>query len=68
MHIFQKKAVKSPQRRRLRPRTPLASGGWGLRPQTPTLLLSPTAVFFRRGFTSTERTLLLRKINRSSTH
>jgi len=28
------------------PKPRLASGGWGLRPQTPALLLSPTAIAF----------------------
>jgi len=45
MRIYGKKAM-SPQRRRLRLRTPLASGGWGLCPQTFALLLPPTAVAF----------------------
>jgi len=38
--FFLKKAVKSPQRQVIRPKTPLASSGWGLRPKTPALLLS----------------------------
>jgi len=37
MRIFLEKAVKSPQRRELRPRIP---GGWGLHPQLSALLLS----------------------------
>jgi len=35
MRIFLKKAVKSPQRRGIRPRTPIGFGGWELYPQTP---------------------------------
>jgi len=48
MRIFGRKAVKSPQGWRLRLQTPLASGGWTLRPYPPflLLLLSPTAVTF----------------------
>jgi len=39
--MFWKKAVKSPQRLGIRPQKfPLASSGWGLRPETPALLLS----------------------------
>jgi len=41
IRIILKKAVKSPQRQGIRPqKSPLASSGWGLRPQTPALLLS----------------------------
>jgi len=41
MRIFWKKVVKSPQRQGIRPQiSPLASSGWGLRPQAPALLLS----------------------------
>jgi len=41
MRIFLKKAVKLLQRQGIRPlKSPLASSGWGLRPQTPVLLLS----------------------------
>jgi len=56
------KVVKSPQRRRLRLRTPLASGEWRLRPQTPALLPLPTAVAFVESVSNIERTLLLQKI------
>jgi len=45
MCIFLKKAVKSPQRQGIRPqKSPLASSGWGIRPQTPALLLSLTDI------------------------
>jgi len=38
--FFGKKLEKLPQRWGLRPQTPVASGGWGLHPQTTKLLLS----------------------------
>jgi len=56
------KSLESPQRQGLRPRTLLASGGWGLRPQTLTLLLLSADVDLLVCDSSVKRILLLRKI------
>jgi len=59
MRIFWKKLLKSPQRRRLCPRTPV--GLWGLIPQTLTLLLPATVTALCQSESSAERVFYDRK-------
>jgi len=50
MRIFGNSKRKSWQARGIRSRTPLASSGWGLRSQTPALLLPPAILILTEPF------------------
>jgi len=65
MHFFEK-AVNSPQCRGLRSRIWLTSGGWGILPQTPTLLFQLIDIDLSKCVSSVKHILLFQKINKSN--